>query len=272
MKKILLSVVSFAIIFAAGIFMGGNTINSKQEDQNALSQRQEIVFAVSALEEYKNDQANSTLSVVISHIYAARELSEGDTWNSLHELWNALMFADESLDLYIDELVLALGESEFDAVYNIAMNMRIADVKVENSNIDWQDGQFFAVAFLGYGKEVYDYEGYIDVYFEQNEQVQQSYIVEGDENYLIIPRYPENLIKVVSQEVTTDGFEIGDVLYEISGENHFAIKCNVSDIYSNVLIQTEIDGSMYEFSPFISLKDGELAEIDGIFNLEIIEN
>ncbi|MFI3227922.1 MAG: hypothetical protein R3Y09_11035 [Clostridia bacterium] len=143
---------------------------------------------------------------------------------------------------------------------------------LETSNIDWQGDELYAVLFLGYGLEIYDYQEYIDVYFDENSQIQQAYQFDGDENYLVIPRYPEKATKIVKYELVGDDFETGDTIYEIKDKNHFVIKCNVSDLYPNIVIQTETDDELFEFSPRISLENGEIVEDERILILKTVEN
>ena len=125
MKKILLNIVIFAILFTGGIVVANYTITGQQDDKRELSFRREIVFSIDALEEYQDDINEETLRVIASHIYAARELSDGEMWNALHELWNALLFDDEELLNYIDILVLSLNEYNASEIEDIAMNIRI---------------------------------------------------------------------------------------------------------------------------------------------------
>ena len=49
----------------------------------------------------------------------------------------------------------------------------------------------------------------------------------------------------------------------------FYVTCNISDIYSNVLIEVIYKDTVYDYSPYISLKDGSLFVED--FVLEVTE-
>ena len=125
MKKVLLNIVIFVILFGGGIVVANYTITGQQDNKRELSFRREIVFSIDALEEYQDDPNEETLRVIASHIYAARELSEDEMWNALHELWNALLFDDDKLLNYIDILISSLNKYNANEIEDIAMNIRI---------------------------------------------------------------------------------------------------------------------------------------------------
>ena len=140
MKKILLNILIIVIAFSGGIAVAYYTIENKYDDRNELSFRKEIVFTIDALKEYQENSNEETLAVTISHIYAARELSQDDMWNALHELWNALLFDDGFVLNYIDNLVLALDEYDANKIENIAKDIRIQGIKNERDNLIFSGG------------------------------------------------------------------------------------------------------------------------------------
>ena len=105
---------------------------------------------------------------------------------------------------------------------------------------------YFAVAFLGYGE---DRRGFRDTYvagiFESLEDLAINQVAhfdfEGDEWYLIVPRYKDY--------VTLTNLETGEKHTIYHGEA-FTVKCNLSDLHSNIEISTE-DSRGHKFSPQI---------------------
>ena len=125
-----------------------------------------------------------------------------------------------------------------------------ADHRTEYANVfefDNFEGQpYFAVAFLGYGDRMDFRNTYVKGIFEalpEEKTEEISHIdYEGDEWYLVVPRYKEDvyITDIDSGEVRT-----------ISGGDAFTVKCNLSDIHPNIEISTEMNFGAYKFSPQI---------------------
>ena len=49
------------------------------------------------------------------------------------------------------------------------------------------------------------------------------------------------------------------------------LRCNFSEIYSNVLVSVTDGGDAIEFHPSISLMDGHLAELAGVYDFSVYE-
>jgi len=136
------------------------------------------------------------------------------------------------------------------------MEYKDADYRTDYANVldfDSYDGQpMFAVAFLGYGdimdaRHTYVEEIFADLGDFAIEQI--GHIdYEGDEWYLIVPRYKE--------DVDITNLDTGEVHTIYNGEA-FTIKCNLSDLHSNVEISTEMNLSGHKFSPQMG-GDGKL--------------
>lgn len=129
-------------------------------------------------------------------------------------------------------------------------------------DFDNYDGQpVFAVAFLGYGE---DRRGFRDTYvagiFESlgNTAIEQvaHFDFEGDEWYLIVPRYKDY--------VTLTNLETGEKHTIYQGEA-FTVKCNLSDLHSNIEISTE-DSRGHKFSPQIG-GDGRLVTSEDVWDI-----
>lgn len=109
---------------------------------------------------------------------------------------------------------------------------------------------YWAVAFLGYGE---DGENNRQVYIESlfsslpEEDVKSigHYDFEGDEWYLIVPRHKDmNTVTPLYDNAQTVLVENGCA---------FTVKCNISDLYSNISIGIDSHGGV-EFSPRIDGK------------------
>lgn len=140
-----------------------------------------------------------------------------------------------------------------------------SDYRTDYANVfdfDSYDGQpYFAVAFLGYGERI-DYRNtYVEGVFESLgdfviEQV--GHIdYEGDEWYLIVPRYKE--------DVDITNLDTGEVHTIYNGEA-FTVKCNFSDLHSNIEISTEQNLSGHKFSPQIG-GDGKLVQNPDVWDI-----
>lgn len=120
-------------------------------------------------------------------------------------------------------------------------------------DFDSCDGQpYFAVAFLGHGDRMEARHTYVERIFEElgDFAIEQVGHVdyEGDEWYLIVPRYKE--------DVDIINLETGEVHTIYNGEA-FTVKCNLSELHSNIEISTEQNLSGHKFSPQIG-GDGKL--------------
>lgn len=131
-----------------------------------------------------------------------------------------------------------------------------ADYRSEYANVfdfdSYEGNPYFAAAFLGYG-DIMDFRNtYVKSIFkglaEETTEKIQHFDFEGDECYLIVPRYKERV------DITDTDGNIIQTLYQ--GEA-FTVKCNVSDLYSNIEICTESGFGAYKFSPQIG-GDGRL--------------
>ena len=120
-------------------------------------------------------------------------------------------------------------------------------------DFDSYDGQpMFAVAFLGYGDRMDFRHTHIEGIFESldDHAIEQIGHIdyEGDEWYLIVPRYTE--------DVLITNLDTGEVHTIYNGEA-FTVKCNLSDLHPNIEISTELNLSGHKFSPQIG-GDGRL--------------
>ncbi len=128
----------------------------------------------------------------------------------------------------------------------------------------WAGDTLFYLAFLGYGTAddyVAQGEAVTEAYFSYPYQ-HKVYDFSGDEVYLFLPRFVDSEIYVYESVFAEDDLVKGDLREIICWEDYFLLQCNVSDIYSNVILEMEYQGEMISFSPSISLKDGSLQQSD----------
>ncbi len=117
---------------------------------------------------------------------------------------------------------------------------------------DFADGQYYAVAYLGY-QDMIPLDYYVGNYLDGT--MPPVHYLSGEEYYLIIPRY-EGMDLMLSHVgmLTSDSYKF----YTEQDAGPFIVCCNISDIIPNVLVQLTYQGQTYEFSPHISLKDGSV--------------
>ena len=130
-------------------------------------------------------------------------------------------------------------------------------------NIDWKDGELCAIAFLGYADSLQDadmqpvYDSYAEQYSISRDAEQSLWIeLEGDEVYLIIPRYEESALgihKVLTGKVLSSG----EVLYSGDAKPLF-LRCNLSDIHPNSSIVVSHRDTNTDLAPSRNLVDGNI--------------
>ena len=108
----------------------------------------------------------------------------------------------------------------------------------------YEGDRYFAVAFLGYVDRMEFRHAYVEGIFGELGDVaieQVGHIdYEGDEWYLVVPRYKE--------DVNIVNLDTGEVHTIYNGEA-FTVKCNLSDIHPNLDINTAVSYGAYQFSP-----------------------
>lgn len=119
-------------------------------------------------------------------------------------------------------------------------------------NIPFADDHCYAVAYLGY-QQITDLDYYVDQYLE-HDKIPIHYLSAGD-YYLVIPRYAGMSLSLFQNDSETSETVL---IFETPDCQPFIIQCNVSDIFADATIRLSYETESTEFSPFISLKDGEI--------------
>ena len=114
-----------------------------------------------------------------------------------------------------------------------------------SDSISFGERDFYAVAYLGY------------------ERLPIHYISEG-EYYLIIPKYQDMALKIYENDIDTP---TPTLIFETQESLPFIVRCNISDIFSNVTVSFTYESETFEFSPFISLEDGSVQVGDNGINI-----
>ena len=133
-----------------------------------------------------------------------------------------------------------------------------------NLPFDKNDGKLLGIVQIGGLEEDYDYS-VVDKYFKTKEF--ETINLDGTEKYLIIPRDCEVQVYLLAMGEADDNILMNETYIKTMTEP-FYITCNVSDIIANSLLRVIKDGKQYDYSPYISLKDGSLVVEDFVINIE----
>ena len=97
----------------------------------------------------------------------------------------------------------------------------------------------------------------------------------GYELFAIVPKSEKGTVTIYEAEITEDG-EYRDlrdrVLYKGKPGEPVILKCNISEVYSNVLVVSVENNEITEFKPSLSMRDGRLASVQGCYDFSVYEN
>ena len=140
-------------------------------------------------------------------------------------------------------------------------------------------GNTVGVAFLGYvdsGSSEVDLRDYM----YQSELGSTYYFLpmswllmyEGQELYAIVPANENTTVTIYASGITEWGEYADDTSMPLHvglpGEP-VVVMCNLSEIYSNVLITVSDGANSIDFHPMLSMEDGHLAETPGVYDFSI---
>ena len=100
------------------------------------------------------------------------------------------------------------------------------------------------------------------------------YMAEGQELYAIIPPNDKGRITVYASAITENGQYTDDrahPLHEGNPGEALLLRCNLSEIYSNVLISATDGGGAILYRPSVSLENGHLATEQSVYDFSIYE-
>ena len=133
------------------------------------------------------------------------------------------------------------------AVFYVLNNKFGITKYAEELKIDKDTDKLIAVATVDSEDEVKE------KYFNEDFML---YETNGEELYFIVP-----IQKNVTMNIYSAVMEESDIVKDkliASTNKPFILKCNVSDIIPNIIIEIKQNNIVYEYSPSISLKDGSL--------------
>lgn len=144
-----------------------------------------------------------------------------------------------------------------------------------------QRGCTVGVAFIGYVDSEIN-EADLSAYIELSEAGQtypfllyeSLFMAEGQELYAIIPANEKGRITLYPSAMTEYGEYADDKsnpLYEGKPGEIILLRCNLSEIYSNVLITADDGVNSVEFRPELSMENGRLAKISGVYDFSVYE-
>lgn len=140
-------------------------------------------------------------------------------------------------------------------------------------------GNMVGVAFLGYvdsGSSEVDLRDYM----YQSELGSTYYFLpmswllmyEGQELYAIVPANENTTVTIYASGITEWGEYADDTSMPLHvglpGEP-VVVMCNLSEIYSNVLITVSDGANSIDFHPMLSMEDGHLAETPGVYDFSL---
>ena len=117
-----------------------------------------------------------------------------------------------------------------------------------------------AVAYLNFSFDAADFPNIPDALTKACPFLADAVCVDadGDDIYAIVPADPEAAVTVFSNDPLAQ-VNTPTILAAAERGDAVLLRCNVSDIMSNVLVRvTNGNETAFEFSPFLSLKDGRL--------------
>lgn len=133
------------------------------------------------------------------------------------------------------------------AVFYVLNNKFGITKYAEELKIDKDTDKLIAVATIDSESEVKE------KYFDEEFMLYES---NGEELYFIVP-IQKNVTMNIYSAVMKEADIVKDKLIA-STNKPFILKCNISDIIPNIIIEIKQNNKVYEYSPSISLKDGSL--------------
>ena len=100
------------------------------------------------------------------------------------------------------------------------------------------------------------------------------FLTEGQELYAIVPPCDKGRITVYASDITEDGQYTDDrahPLHEGNPGEALLLRCNLSEIYSNVLISATDGGGAVLFRPSLSMENGHLQETAEVYDFSVYE-
>lgn len=137
------------------------------------------------------------------------------------------------------------------------------------------------IAFLGYvdtcgnGEEIKEYvEGCAVAEEYPFLTTCEPVVYEGEELYAFVTAEKDDVITIYPAGFTEEGEYKDDkdtVIYQGNPGESVILRCNLSEIFANVLITVTNGDKNLEFHPMLSMKDGSVALEEGCYDFSIME-
>ncbi len=151
-----------------------------------------------------------------------------------------------------------------------------SSLKILRETLEQEDA-VCGVAFFSYSEGEYsevktewENSGLCETYpFLQDITEEQAILTDGGEWFLLVPVADDVKVSVYESTIDYEDFLLkpGKELYSSNSGTPILIRGNISDIYPSTIVILEQGDVRVEYSPYLSLKDGELAEGEGIYNI-----
>ena len=173
---------------------------------------------------------------------------------------------------------LGMNSTETDSSTTDSSETKTSDLKALQQKIA-QSGGVVGVAFIGYVNSE-STEEELRTYLTDSESGKKYlflsgaplFMTEGQEFYAIVPVNDNGRITVYPSAMTNSGEYADnkdDPLYRGKLGQVILLRCNLSEIYSNVLITASDGGGAIEFRPAIFMKNGRLQEYAGVYDFSV---
>lgn len=145
-----------------------------------------------------------------------------------------------------------------------------------------QNGAVAGIGFIGYVDSQADEDDLHDFLAASRTGKKYTFLedgsfvmTEGQELYGIVPKDEKGTIAVYPAYMTEDGQYADDKsepVYIGKPGEIILLQCNLSEIYSNVLITASDGEENIDFRPSLSMEDGQVVEIPGIYEFSVYNN
>lgn len=99
-------------------------------------------------------------------------------------------------------------------------------------------------------------------------------LTEGQELYAIVPPNEKGAVRIYSSAITEDGEYTDDLkspLFTGKPGEAVLVRCNLSELYSNVLIAVSSGSGSIEFRPSLSMEDGRFVKTEGVYDFTVYQ-
>lgn len=173
---------------------------------------------------------------------------------------------------------MGMNSTEADSSTTDNSEIKTSDLEALQQKIA-QSGGVVGVAFIGYVNSE-STEEELRTYLTDSESGKKYlflsgaplFMTEGQEFYAIVPVNDNGRITVCPSAMTDSGGYADnrdEPLYRGKLGEVILLRCNLSEIYSNVLITATDGGGAIDFRPALSMKDGRLQEYSGVYDFSV---